>query len=302
MADTIGSLFKYLPLRISLAVHSLPADIFGSVNEIRLRRNAPMSVTVGRKNITFNEKGNICGISEAIRATDAEMAECLSLLTGGSMYTCDEYISKGFIPLPQGGRAGVCGRSDMREGKITGFAEIYSINLRLHRFIRDFARPLAEYFGDHGVCGTLICSPPALGKTTFLRSIAYLLATGSGNDCRRVAIADERCEISVGIEEQGLIDIISGAPKSEAINILTRTMSPEVIICDEISASEADSVLEAQNTGVTLIASAHCSDIKGLCKRGRMKTLIDADIFPLCAVLSYDGEYKCEIMKTEEQL
>ncbi len=302
MADSIDALFKYLPLRISLAVHSLPSDIFESANEIRLRRNAPISVTVGRNNITFNEKGRICGVSGAMRATDKEIAECLSLLTGGSMYTCDEYVASGFIPLSEGGRAGVCGRADMRSGRITGFTEIYSVNLRLHRFIRELASPLIQKYREEGVCGAIICSPPALGKTTFLRSAAYLLATGNGIDCRRVGIADERCEISVGIKAQGLIDIISGAPKADAINILTRTMSPEIIICDEISATEVESVLEAQNTGVTLIASAHCTDIKGLYKRGRMKTLIDAGIFPLCAVLSYDSEYRCEIMKTEEQL
>lgn len=299
MNSSIDVLFKYLPLRISCAVHLLPQEILLAANEIRIRKHAPVSVTVGNKNLLFDENGSPCHISRALRATDAELNECLSKLTNGSLYTCDEFVASGFIPLAEGGRAGVCGRANLRGGKMQGFAEIYSVNLRLHRFLPDAALPLANEFARRGVCGTIVCSPPALGKTTFLRSIAYLLSTGRAGECRRVGIADERCEISVGIANQGLTEIITGAPKVEAISILTRTMSPEVIICDELSATEADAVLESQNTGVALIASAHCIDPSGLKRRGRMKQLLENGVFPLCVMLGYDGRYTCTVAETE---
>ncbi len=299
MNNSIDVLFKYLPLRISYAVHSLPAEIFSSVNEIRLRKNGPVSVTVGNRNVVFDEKGIVATVKHAMCATENEFAECLSKLTGGSFYTCDEFVALGFIPLPEGGRAGVCGRASVRNGKPRGFSEINSINLRLHRFLPEVAKPLIERFSEKGICGAVVCSPPALGKTTFLRSVAYLLSTGNGIDCKRVGVADERCEISVGISNQGLMETVVGAPKADAINLLTRTMSPEIIICDEISASEADAVLEAQNTGISLVASAHCADPSGLAKRGRIRTLLENNIFPLCVILGYDGKYTCTVAETE---
>ena len=271
-------------------------------NEIRLRKNGPVSVTVGNKNILIDENGRACDMKRVLRATDIEIAECLSKLTGGSFYTCDEFVSMGFIPLAEGGRAGVCGRANPKNGKSFSFAEIYSINLRIHRFMPSVAKELVSEFERDGLVGTLVCSPPALGKTTFLRSAAYLLSTGKGIECKRVGIADERCEISVGIPEKGLLEIVSGAPKREAITLLTRTMSPEIIICDEISADEVEQVIEAQSTGVPLIASAHCERPSDLLKRGKLKKLIELELFPLCAILSYDGGYKCAIGKTEDFL
>lgn len=297
MVSTVDILFRYLPLRISKAVHSLPKEYFMKVNEIRLRVNSPISATCGTDNIIFDENGNICGISSAICATENEIRECISKLTNNSLYTCDSFIEKGFIPLAEGGRAGVCGRSNGN-----GFAEITSVNLRLHRFLPYAARDLIEEFANTEICGTLVCSPPALGKTTFLRSAAYMLSAGQGIKPIRVGIADERAEIAAGMPRGGLLDVISGVPKWEGISLLTRTMSPQVIICDEISADETESVLEAQNTGVCLLASAHCKTPKDLLKRGRMKNLLESGVFPLCALLDYDGEYLCRISKTEDFL
>ncbi len=293
--SSIGKLFRYLPLRISVAINSLPKDILENINEIRLRKRGALSVTLGVTNLFLDGKGNICPLGSAITVTDEEISECIRRLTEGSLYSYDEYVASGFIPLSCGGRAGVCGKANKN-----GFSEIYSVNLRLNRFLPDVARPLVEEFAENGIKGTVVCSPPAFGKTTFLRSIAYLLAVGKGIEPKRVAVADERNEIAVGIFGSGLLDVLSGMPKGEAITLLTRTMSPEIIVCDEISANETASVLEAQNTGVSLIASAHCTDVSELQKRGRMKQLLDQNVFPLCVVLGYDGGYTCKVMKTEE--
>lgn len=296
MKSTHDILFRYLPLRISRAVHSLPAEIFESIDEIRLRSGAPLSVTAGRKNHTFDENGRACGVSGAIRISQDELNECVMRLTEGSRYTCDEFIAQGFIPLSEGGRAGVCGRYDRKNG----FAEISSVSLRLHRFIPNAAKPLIERFSEEGICGAVVCSPPAFGKTTFLRSAAYLLSMGKGISAKRVCIADERCEIAAGMPNLGLCDILSGMPKAEAISLLTRTMSPEIIICDEISANECDAVAEAQNTGVCLIASAHCESPRALLRRGRLGSLLSLGIFPLYVTLGGSGAVN--IGKTEEFL
>ncbi len=291
------SLFRYLPIRISLAVQRLPDGVFENINEIRLRKNAPISVTVGNKNLVFDQNGTLCKPERALTPTESEITECVLKLTDGSLYTCDKFIEKGFIPLANGGRAGVCGRSNGN-----GFSEIYSINLRLHRFLPNVAMPLITEFKFGGLSGALVCSPPALGKTTFLRSVAYLLSIGATGDCVRVGVADERAELASGISGYGLLDIISGLPKSEAITLLTRSMSPQIIVCDEISPNETEPLLEAQNTGVNLIASAHCISPADLKRRGRMKLLLESGLFPISVLLGYDSGYSCKIAKTEDFL
>ncbi len=299
MINTSEILFKYLPLEISSAVNSLPDEILESINEIRLRINSPITVTLGNKNLFLNKNGKICKVGQGITATRQQLTECVSKLTQGSLYTCDDYIAQGFIPLPEGGRAGVCGKANCVGGVMRGFSEITSINLRLHRFLPNAAMELLNEFSQKGVMGTLVCSPPAMGKTTFLRSIAYLLSGGQTLPPFRVAVADERCELSAGMPQGSIMDVLTGVPKAHAISMLTRSMSPQIIICDEISALETEPVLEAQNTGVTLIASAHCKTPKELLHRGRMKQLLESGIFPLTAILDYDGGYNCRIFETE---
>lgn len=294
----IDSLFRYLPLRINRALNALPFEVLSSANEVRLRRNAPISLTVGTRNLTFDSLGRICDIKNAMRSTEPELFECVERLTDGSVYTYDEYLKKGFIPLANGGRAGVCGNASPSGG----WSEIYSINLRICRFIPKAADGLIKLFAGEGIKSTLVCAPPALGKTTFLKSAAYLLANGIGIPSTRVGIADERGELFSGINDNGLIDPCVFLPKAQGIELLTRVMSPEVIICDEISASEVDAVIEAQNCGVSLIASAHCVNMQELLLRGRMKTLVNPNVFPLCVTLGFDGEFNCTVHKTEELL
>lgn len=297
-AFAIDTLLRYLPLRVNRALNALPNEILNSACEIRLRKNAPLSVTVGRKNIFIDQYGRVCAIKSAMRIGANELSECIEKLTDGSVYTYDEYLKKGFIPLANGGRAGVCGA----RANSGGWAEIYSINLRIPRFIPNAAEELIRVFALQGIKSTLVCSPPATGKTTFLKSAAYLLSNGIGIAPARVGIADERGELLSGISDNGLIDPCLFLPKAQGIELLTRVMSPEIIVCDEISVSDAESVIEAHNCGVSLIASAHCENARDLLSRGRMKALADPELFPLCAILGLDGGYSCVIRKTEELL
>lgn len=294
----IDSLLRYLPLRITRALNALPNDILNSANEIRLRKNSPFSLTVGAKNLTLDEIGRVCGIKNAMRITEAELFECVERLTEGSLYTYDEYLKNGFIPLENGCRAGICGRAAL----LGGWTEIFSINLRVCRFVPNAASALIKEFAVKGVKSTLVCAPPALGKTTFLKSVAYLLANGIGITPTRVGLADERGELFSGIGDNGLIDPCVFLPKAEGIELLTRVMSPEIIICDEISAAEVDAVIETQNCGVSLVASAHCKTPRELLLRGRLKEIADPNRFPLCVILGYDGEFNCAVFDTEELL
>ena len=100
-------------------------------------------------------------------------------------------------------------------------------------------------FDEFRLAGKLISVIGSGGKTTFLRSAAYLLSTG--REALRVGVADERDELITPEMSACIIDRVSGCPKALAVEILTRTMSPQVIICDEIGAGGAEELLAAAN-------------------------------------------------------
>ena len=79
-----------------------------------------------------------------------------------------------------------------------------------------------------------MAGPPSSGKTTFLRDIARSLSLGRFASGRRVAIVDERGELG-GFDLGPCADILRGYPKETGLEVALRTLSPEVIVCDELS-------------------------------------------------------------------
>jgi len=127
----------------------------------------------------------------------------------------------------------------------------------------------------------MIYSPPGEGKTTLLRELAYRLSRGDRP--YRTVLIDTRGELYDSANMSGgLLDVYTGYPKAMAIELATRTMNPECLICDEIgSKDEAEAILAAQNTGVPLIASCHAADMHGLLRRPNLRILHDARIFEM---------------------
>lgn len=285
------SWMHYLPPRFLPAVHALPPALQRGITEVRLRLEKPFSITAGGKNLLPDLTGTLRDVPHALRVTRADLDDMLARLTEGSLYAFEECIGNGFLPLPDGCRAGIAGNAfPAPEG--TGrllFHEITSVNLRVSRFLPEFARPLTDRLGESDFTGgALVISPPAGGKTTFLRSAAWLLSTGSRP--RRVGIADERSELWI---PDGLCDRITGCPKARAIELLTRTMSPEFLICDELGAGEEASILAAQNTGVRLIASVHGGSVTEALRRPCVRQLCDAGVFSLLVLLHPTYRVEC---------
>jgi len=100
----------------------------------------------------------------------------------------------------------------------------------------------------------------------------------------------------------GLLDVYTGYPKAMAIELATRTMNPECLICDELgTADETDALLDVQNTGVPLIASTHASDIAGMLRRPNIRRLHDARVFELYVLLKRRGNsFEFRFVKPEE--
>ena len=240
------------------------------INEIRFRKNRHMTLTVGSRNeITEHFTGE-----QIIKNIFDELCK-------GSVYAHMESIKNGYIILPDGARVGVCGHALTENGIIKNVYDIGSINIRIPHPVYGICGRIYDKIFESGFYRSLlIYSPPGAGKTTMIRDLAYSLAS-NGN--RRTVIIDSRCEITdTRLKECDNIDIMYAYPKAEAIEIATRTLDPQYIICDEIgSYDECLSLLSVQSAGVPVIATAHASSVLELLRRQNIKLLHDSRIFDM---------------------
>ena len=247
--------------------------LFGErIEELRLRRDKRVFLTVGGR-----IKRNVA-TSVVIRGE--ELSEIFGQMCDGSLYAYSESIIRGYVSLPCGVRVGVCGHASVENGKIIGVYDVSGLNVRIPRTDVRVDEKILERVASlakEGL-GTLIFSPPAQGKTTCLRSIAYELAN---RELMRVAVVDTREELSLMPKNARLpLDVFVGYPKAEGIRMATLFMNPEVVICDEIGGEEeAGAIADAQNCGVPLIATAHGSDIFSLTRKKGIEILHKARVF-----------------------
>ena len=89
-------------------------------------------------------------------------------------------------------------------------------------------------------------------------------------------------------------DVIDNVPKAIGINMLIRSMSPQVIACDEIGSKEdIDAIEKMVCSGVKGIFTAHGSSVKEILQNINLKRLIDLKLVQKIIVL--DGQEKGKI-------
>ena len=268
-----------------------------AVEEIRLRRDRRVYLTVG----SGGKKQNFA--TDIILDAD-ELSKIFERMCDGSLYAYSESIIKGYVSLPSGIRVGVCGRASVENGKIFGVYDISALNIRIPRSDICVAPELLALVKQNirQGQGVLIFSPPAQGKTTCLRSLAYELACGEPS--MRISVIDTRGELSLVPKNASLaLDILTGYPKAEGIRIATLFMNPEAIICDEIGGlDEALSIVDAQNCGVPLIASTHGSSISAVMLKNGITALHTVGAFGLYVSLRIGagGKYEYKLYGREE--
>ena len=154
--------------------------------------------------------------------TPLQMEEIFYTLCGGSVHTHQAEVAQGFVTLPE-----------------------------------EMQQLLGRKFG-----GLILVGEPDSGKTTLLRSAAHFLALQNKTLC----VIDERRELypemtdACGLIRADPIDCIAGLPKGMAVQMALRTLSPQVILLDELGGMDEVQVLEqGMFSGVDFVATLHAA-------------------------------------------
>ncbi len=280
--DAVLRVIKYLPERLAEEIVRISGGRSGGlsgIREIRVRTEGRCSFLHGTESI------QLFG-----RVSREETDELVKRLSDGALYAHRDSIASGYISLEGGVRVGVCGYAKYEYKSFVGVSELRSLVFRIPSGECAFGEELYRIWCEGVRRGMLIYSPPGVGKTTALRSLAASI--GGGREARRVAVIDERCEFSEEDYSSCEVDILKGYKRRTGIEIATRTMSPEVLMIDEIGADEAAGVASAVRSGIPLIATAHAGSFEEVRERISLAPLFECSAFDVFVGISLKaGEY-----------
>lgn len=261
---------------------------FNDITEIRLRANENIIVVVKNKKYYLKDDEN-----EFVKATQKMIENFILRASEHSIYAFNESISNGYITLPHGVRVGLTGNVVIDEGKVVTIKEFQAINIRIPHIIKNCSLPAYDFLVDGEVKNTLILSAPGCGKTTFLRD--FIIQLYRHNFSSNVLVADERNELASVIagESQidlgGFCDIYTNCTKKFAFKNGIRSMRPDVIICDELDLErDLDCLLEAMNSGVSVVATIHAKNLKELERKNGFDKVLDNKYFSRFVLLTND--------------
>jgi stage III sporulation protein AA len=293
--DEIKYHLSLFPPRLKCILERFSA--WEKIYEIRLRAEAPLSLTCHKGNLTVDENGKPCPLSRAVRCAEEELSYLLGAFCKGSVYRYFDRLQDGVAVDDYGWRLGVC--TKVCEGAAFLPQRISGINLRIPRHVPLAATPIIEKIKKEGLFSLLIFSPPGEGKTTILRSLAALLSSGwRGLSPLRVAAIDRSGELfpKQMQTEAGLLDVLSDYEKNEGIELATRLLSPQIILCDEVgSSAEAEAILASCSGGCYVVATAHASSKDEARHTPYLAKLMDSGKFHYGLFLKKESgeQYRC---------
>lgn len=266
-------LLAILPAHLRQDVDRLGKD---AAEELRLRVGKLPSLILSGRRIS---------VGRAVSQDDLNFV--VNAACSYSPWTADS-AANGYLTASGGHRIGICGDVVIKNGIMTGFRSVRSLNIRIARDFPGIAKSLASIGGN-----LLILGCPGSGKTTLLRDLIR-----QRSQRETVAVVDERGELfPKGISTGEATDIITGCSKPHGVEALLRTMAPDTIAVDEITAaSDCEALIQAGWCGVRLLATLHATSTQDLRSRKVYRPVLDSGLFDTLVILRSDKTFRIERM------
>ncbi|WP_458415431.1 stage III sporulation protein AA [Schinkia sp. CFF1] len=268
-----------LPKTIVERICQYSKSIQEKIEEIRIRIDRPLELVIEGE--PYYPNGYI--------VTKQDGLNLLNKLSDYSIYTLEEELRRGFITIRGGHRVGLAGKVITDKGQVKAVKDVTSFNIRIAKEKIGISEPFIPYLFNGKWMNTIIFGSPQTGKTTLLRDMARVMSTGIYErdiPSYKVGIVDERSEIAgcvKGIPQHQFgprLDVLDACPKAEGMMMLIRSMSPDILIVDEIGRVEdIEAILEAVNAGVVLFVTVHGSNLDDLYRRPSLKSLMELKVF-----------------------
>ncbi len=285
----MNSILNILPQHIQTNVARIASNRWTNLEEIRLRVNQVVELVFQ----TGSER-----LKNTIM-TEQDSIYVLNQLSEHSLYRMEKELQEGFITIEGGHRVGLAGKVLMKNKSDVQLQRITFFNIRIAKEVIDVALPLIPHLiQQQRYQNTLFIGPPKTGKTTLIRDIARLISDGNPYlGAKRVGIVDERSEIAASIEgtPQHSVgrstDVMDACPKAAGMMMMIRSMSPEVLVIDEVGKkADVEAIMEAILSGVTIICTVHGHSLRNILKRPSMRMLFENDVFANIVELSSKTE------------
>ena len=288
-AKDLKNILNYMPDYLKQSASELLDKYGKEVNEIRMRVGKPAVAMLTNKHQFIRKE---------IPVSQSDISSTFEKICDYSVYSHQNELSHGYITLPGGHRVGICGTAAFDKNGNRTLKYISSLNIRIAGEQLGCSDKIFDGLFSDTICGTLIAGPPCSGKTTLLKDIALKLS--SSPYYRKVVVVDEREELASvyrGVPQNSVgefCDVLSGYPKAEGIINAVRTLSPEIIICDEIGdKADAEAVRDVVNAGIDIISSVHARNADELYRREPIKKLLKSGAFEKIVFLK-GGSSRCE--------
>ena len=298
---------KYLPPNVAKALENLSNSQQEKLTEIRIRRNMPVVFVVDNRTRFVDASDNLAVSPDknALTVSSTEFNDMFNRLCSYSIYSNMNNLKSGYITLENGSRVGVCSTAVYEDDSLVSVKDISSVNIRIPRQAVGCSREVLNKVFADGVCSVIVVGKPSGGKTTLLRDMAKEISDGFNNEYKKVVIVDERNELAGKVGNDFTLkigantDVITGLNKAKGIENAIRTMSPDVIVCDEIATEkELNEIRFGFSCGVKFMLSVHIGKKQDLYTKPIIYDLLSTGEFEKIILL--DDNYSAKILDARE--